>query len=182
VLQDERRRAAFDESVVQLIRDAPVTLIGVTIDKFSHGAKKYRMLTHAYHYCLAAMLERYCGLLGFLGGVGDVLAEARGKTEDRALQSEYRSIWENGTAYISSDRAQKALTTRELKVKPKTLNVAGLQIADLLAHPVLRDILLDRKRVSDRGGLFADRMMKAAESKYNHHRYDGRVRVLGEFC
>ena len=179
VLQDPETRTAFDSAVIELVRGAPMTLFGVVIDKYTHGAKRYRMLTHAYHYCLTAMLERYCGLLGFVGGVGDVLAEARGKVEDRALEAEYRSIWENGTSFMARDRAQKVLTSRELKVKPKGLNVAGLQIADLLAHPVLRDVLLDRERVHDRGGAFADRIIGAVVGKYNHHRYDGRVRGYG---
>ena len=179
VLQDDARRAAFDDAIVELIRTAPVTLFGVVVDKYTHGERSYRALTHAYHYGLTALLERYCGLLGFLSGVGDVMAEARGKTEDRALSAEYRTIWEKGTAYMSRDHAQKTLTTRELKLESKGVNVAGLQIADLLAHPVLRDILLDRGRVEDLGGAFADRIMAAAVSKYNHHRYDGRVRGYG---
>ena len=71
------------------------------------------------------------------------------------------------------------LTSRELKVKPKSLNIAGLQIADILAHPVKRDVLLDRGRVDSLGGAFADRIIAAAKAKYNHQRYDGRIRGFG---
>ena len=179
VLNDDATRAAFDGALIELVDTAPITIFGVVNDKFSHGSRGYRNLTHAYHYCLAAMLERYCGLLGFLGAVGDVLVEARGKKEDMTLKEEFRSIWENGTFYMSSSQTQKTLTSRELKIKPKGLNIAGLQVADILAHPVKRDVLLDRGRVDSLGGAFADRIIKVAKAKYNHQRYDGRIRGYG---
>ena len=179
VLKDDATRTAFDDALIELVDTAPVTIFGVVIDKFSHGRKEYRDLTHAYHYCLTAMLERYCGLLGFLGAVGDVLVEARGKREDMTLKEKFRSVWKNGTFYISSGQAQKTLTSRELKIKPKNLNIAGLQMADILAHPVKRDVLLDRRRVDSLGGAFAERIMAVAKAKYNCQRYDGRVRGYG---
>ena len=179
VLRDDATRAAFDGALIELVSTAPITIFGVVIDKFSHGSKAYRNMTDAYHYCLAAMLERYCGLLAFLGAVGDVLVEARGKTEDRTLKGEFRSIWENGTYYMSNGQTQKTLTSKELKIKPKAFNVAGLQVADILAHPVTRDVLLDRGRVDSLDGAFADRIIKVAKAKYNHQRYDDRVRGYG---
>ena len=179
VLRDDSIRTAFDDALIELIDTTPFTIFGVVIDKFSHGSRTYRHLTHAYHYCLTAMLERYCGLLGFLGAVGDVLVEARGKREDMTLKEEFRSIWKNGTFYMPGSLAQMTLTSRELKVKPKSLNIAGLQIADILAHPVKRDVLLDRGRVDSLGGAFADRIIAAAKAKYNHQRYDGRIRGFG---
>ena len=92
VLRDDATRAAFDGALIELVSTAPITIFGVVIDKFSHGSKACRNMTDAYHYCLAAMLERYCGLLAFLGAVGDVLVEARGKTEDRTLKGEFRWV------------------------------------------------------------------------------------------
>ena len=179
VLRDDAVRAAFDDALIELIEAAPITVFGVVIDKFTHGGKGYRHLTHAYHYCLAAMLERYCGLLGFLGAAGDVLVEARGKREDRTLEEEFRSVWNNGTFYLSSSQAQTTLTSKELKVKPKMLNIAGLQVADILAHPVKRDVLRERERTDSLGGAFAERLIAVATAKYNRQRYDGRIRGYG---
>lgn len=179
VLNNDAIRTAFDGDLIELVDTAPITIFGVVIDKFSHGSKEYRYLTHAYHYCLAAMLERYCGLLEFLGAVGDVLVEARGKTEDVTLQEEFRSIWTSGTPYMSNSRTKKTLTSRELKVKPKNLNIAGLQVADMLAHPVMRDVLLDRGRVNSLDGDFAARIIEVARAKYNRQRYKGTIRGYG---
>lgn len=39
---------------------------------------------------------------------------------------------------------QNSLTSKELKLKAKTANIAGLQVADLLAYPVSQDILRDQ--------------------------------------
>lgn len=63
--------------------------------------------------------------------------------------------------------------------KPKMLNIAGLQIADILAHPVKRDVLRDRKRIDSLGGAFAERIIAVATAKYNSQRYDGRIRGYG---
>lgn len=179
VLNDDAIRTAFDGDLIELVNTAPITIFGVVIDKFSHGSKEYRYLTHAYHYCLAAMLEKYCGLLEFLGAVGDVLVEARGKTEDMTLQKEFRSIWASGTPYLSNSMTKKTLTSRELKIKPKNLNVAGLQVADILAHPVMRDVLLDRGRVNSLDGDFAARIIDVARAKYYRQRYKGTIRGYG---
>jgi hypothetical protein len=54
---------------------------------------------HPYHYCLTAILERYCGLLNFVGGIGDVLAESRGESEDTQLKEAYKRVYKAGTRY-----------------------------------------------------------------------------------
>ena len=113
------------------------------------------------------------------GAAGDVLVEARGKREDRTLEEEFRSVWNNGTFYLSSSQAQTTLTSKELKVKPKMLNIAGLQVADILAHPVKRDVLRERERTDSLGGAFAERLIAVATAKYNRQRYDGRIRGYG---
>ena len=69
------------------------------------------------------------------------MAESRGGSEDRALAAEYRLAYSDGTQYMSSQTAQNALTSGEIKLKPKRQNIPGLQLADLLAHPVGRDVL-----------------------------------------
>ena len=179
VLRDDATRTAFDDSLIGLIDAAAITVFGVVIDKFSHRRRAYRHLTDAYHYCLAAMLERYCGLLGLLGAAGDVLVEARGKTEDRTLKEEFRSIWNNGTAYMANRQTQATLTSRELKVKPKLLNIAGLQVADILAHPVKRDVLREQGRIDSLGGAFTERIITVATAKYNRQRYSRGIRGYG---
>ena len=65
----------------------------------------------------------------------------------------------------------------KLIVKPKRNNIAGLQLADLLAHPSRREILLEHAKIEDpREDLFADKLVPILAEKYY-----GRVgRVYGK--
>jgi len=178
-LQDEQRCAAFDRALLELIVRSTFRIVAVVIDKTEHGSKTYRSLTHPYHYAIHAMLERYCGWLARFGQQGDVMAEARGGEEDRELKRAYREVYFAGTGYMKKAVAQKALTSRELKLKPKEANVAGLQLADLLAHPLTRDVLIDYGRIEDRRSLFAVELARAIEPKYNRQVYENRIRGYG---
>ena len=69
------------------------------------------------------------------GAQGDILAESRGGREDRRLKASFERVVDEGTDFVSSDILKAHLTSRQLKVKPKSNNIAGLQLADLIAHP-----------------------------------------------
>ncbi len=58
----------FDSDLLNLIREADFKIITVVIDKKNHVEEYKEMAFHPYHYCLTAILERYCGLLNFVGG------------------------------------------------------------------------------------------------------------------
>jgi hypothetical protein len=75
--------------------------------------------------------------------------------------------------------AQKTLTSKHIKLKPKALNVAGLQLADVLAHPVTRDVLRAYGRISDPTAQFPERVMRVAVQKYNHHLFNRRIDGYG---
>lgn len=50
-----------------------------------------------------------------------------------------------GTSYISASRVKKAVS--QLSIKDKKENIAGLQIADLIASPIGRSILAKRNKI-----------------------------------
>jgi hypothetical protein len=129
---------------------------------------------------LGFLLQRYCGLLNHINRQGDVMAESRGGTEDRLLKDSYRHVYDNGAWMNSATFFQQALTTRELKVKPKGANIAGLQLADILAHPVRQAILRGKGRIDRGQGPFGRRLLEVAEPKFNRHLYDGRVEGYGK--
>ena len=68
-------------------------------------------------------------------GTGDVLAESRGGKEDRRLKDSFARLYDSGTDYVQASKFSDRLTSKQLKVKSKSNNIAGLQIADLVAHP-----------------------------------------------
>ncbi len=81
-----------------------------------------------------------------VGKAGDVLAESRGTRPDKELKDAYQTIYNQGTAWISGEVFQRRLTSKELKIKRKADNVAGLQIADLIAYPSYKATLARQRK------------------------------------
>jgi len=139
-LRDAAVRAAFDRELLDLMRAWDYTVISVCLDKKEHR-QKYTVWQHdPYHYCLADLLERYVCFLNRRGRRGDVIAESRGGKGRRLKESYARSL-ERSSGYADAAQIGGALTSRQLKVKQKSNNLAGLQLADLVAHPSRNEIL-----------------------------------------
>jgi uncharacterized protein DUF3800 len=179
VLRDEELRAGFDAALIDLVQRADFKMVCVVIDKKKHS-EKYESPLHPYHYCLAALLDRYSGWLNFKNAIGDVLAESRGKEEDLQLKEAYRRVYESGTLLFSHGHHQRALTSKEIKLDRKSANIAGLQLADLLAHPVKLACLAERGIGGSRENLFASRLLAAVRDKFNRVEPAGRVEGYGK--
>lgn len=177
-LKDNRRRDAFDSDLLDLIADLNFRLVGVVIDKKAL-TENYEAPSHPYHLGMGFMLQRYCGYLNHVNRTGDVMAESRGGKEDRMLMDSFERVYERGAWKIGAEFFQQALTTRKLKVKQKSANIAGLQLADLLAHPVRQYILEQNNRLDVSISNFARRVIEIVEPKFNRHLYDGRVEGYG---
>jgi hypothetical protein len=75
---------------------------------------------------------------------------------------------------------QAALTSRQLKLKQKSANISGLQLADVLCHPVKQYVLQEYGFVgSEDVGDFAKQLHLIVAKKFNAHLYDGRVEGYG---
>jgi hypothetical protein len=75
-------------------------------------------------------------------------------------------LWTEGTEYISSERFHSVLTSKQLKVKTKTNNVAGLQLADLLAHPSRNEMLHEKGFLEDGLRPFGEKIVGILQKKY----------------
>jgi uncharacterized protein DUF3800 len=91
-----------------------------------------------YHYCMRCLVERFVRWLIRHDWTGDVVAETRYKKGDKKLKASFQRIWKDGTEFIGGSIVQERLTSREIKLFPKSLNCAGLQLCDLIAHPSFR--------------------------------------------
>jgi len=107
------------------------------------------------------------------------MAESRGRVEDRQLRAAYRHIYTNGTSFIRPEKFQRTLTTHDLKVEPKAANVAGLQLADLLAYPVKRACLAECGRLSVKPGTFGARVVQCVQDRFNRRLGTGEVKGYG---
>lgn len=179
-LRDTTQEESFNNDFLEILQNRNYTLIVVVIDKVAHVQRYGKAAFHPYHYCLAAMLERYCGYLNFHNAQGDVLAESRGGKEDFQLKKAYKRVYESGTYYRKSDFFKKALSSKEIKLKPKSANIVGLQLADLLAHPCKSEILFENQRIDKWDNVFGRQICKSISGKYNRQVYQGRVQGYGK--
>jgi len=179
-LRDPERERAFNKDFLQFIKGQDYCVITVVIDKKIHVERHGEAAYHPYHYCLTALLERYCGFLNFYNAQGDVLAESRGGTEDIRLKRAYQKLYIEGTWYRGSKFFQQSLTSSQIKVKPKSANIAGLQLSDLLAHPSKQEILIEVQRIDDPGDNFGKQICQCIQAKYNQQVYEGRIWGYGK--
>jgi len=175
-LREGTNRRRFDEDLLHFLAEQEYFLITVVIDKLAHIARYGDAAYHPYHYCLLVMLERYCGFLNRLNGQGDVMAESRGKVEDGQLKAVYKRVTAPSFCESVARFFQTALTSKELKLKPKTANIAGLQVADLLAYPCRQGVLMEEKRIIADPDPFGGEIRRCVHAKYNRRLGDGCIR------
>lgn len=168
-LTDKKIRKQFDAELLEYLKTWQYTVVTVCLDKQAHK-EAYKVWRYdPYHYCLALLLERYAIFLEQRKSQGDVIAESRGGKEDRKLKDSFSRLWKDGTEYISPERFQGVLTSKQLKVKPKANNISGLQIADMIAHPSRTEILLENERLSTDLAPFAKKVVAILRRKYYQH-------------
>jgi hypothetical protein len=172
-------RKRFDDELLEIVRRASFKMVCVVIDKQAH-LKNYRSPFHPYHYCLAALLDRYSEWLNYKNVLGDVMAESRGREEDMQLKEAYTRVYESGTLTLGHEHHQRALTSKEIKIQPKHKNIAGLQLADILAHPVKQACLIENKLVPDTGDVFGKQVYEEAKGRFNVDEFRGQVAGYGK--
>jgi len=178
-LQDPTIGAAFDQALLDLICAADFRLVSLVIDKGRLQERYGEMTTHPYHLAVGFMLQRYARFLNRINRKGDVLTESRGGREDRLLKDEYTRVFERG---IWKDRPaffQAALTTKQLKIKPKRAGTAGLQLSDILGHPLKQFVLEQNGRLEGTLAPFAQQIAAVVKDKWYCNPNSGRVDGYG---
>lgn len=137
-LRDPDIGSRFDATILELLRSAPYLAITVQIDKKAHWETYGAWHFDPYHYCLRCLIERYVLYLRRHEKRGDVAIEPRFKKADKKLKASFQRIYETGTENIPGRVVQAHLISKDIQFFAKKSNVAGLQIADLLAHPSAR--------------------------------------------
>lgn len=145
-LADPAIRQQFNGRLLQLLTEAEYKVFTVVIDKKEHKERYVVWRFHPYHYCLTVLLERYVQYLARISQMGDVLVESRGKKENMQLERAYRYIYEHGSDHVPVKYFQERLTSAHLKIKPKSANVAGLQLADVIANPSCRSLICEKTK------------------------------------
>ncbi len=172
ILKDNRIKSQFNQELLNKLENWEYTVITVLIDKREHN-ETYKVWKYdPYHYCLSVLLERYLFFLEEMQSNGDVMIESRGGHEDRRLKESFSKIYEKGTDYIHAEKYHNLLTSKQLKVKPKILNISGLQIADLIAHPSRRDILIEFNLKKKKREVFGDKIIDILREKKYYKKFE----------
>jgi len=178
VLQDLEVEKKFNEELLEKLKNWEYTVISVLIDKQEHDQRYSTWKYDPYHYCQEILLERFRLFLDIKKAKGDVMFESRGGKEDTRLKKSFRRILDSGTNNLNASDLQEHFTSKELKIKPKTANVSGLQIADLLAHPARRWFYKNMLNLDDGKETFGDMIIEVLE-KDKFFRYNGKIYGYG---
>jgi len=166
-LANEAIRQSFDDNLLRLMKDWQYTVLSVCLDKKKHKETYTVWRFDPYHYCLQVLLERFIFFLKRNNACGDAMAESRGGKEDMRLKDSFERLWKNGTDYVAPDQFQACLTSRQLKVKTKANNIAGLQLCDLIAHSSRNEILREQEMPTARILPFGEKVIAILQNKYD---------------
>jgi len=178
ILQDPIVENKFNKILLEKLNEWEYYVISVIIDKKEHDERYSTWKYDPYHYCQEILLERFRLFLDINNSKGDVMVESRGGKEDMRLKRSFRRLLDQGTHHLSAEDLQKHFTSKELKVKQKTANITGLQIADLIAHPARRWFYKNVFKMDEHKVTFGDKIIKVLESR-KFFRYDGIIYGYG---
>lgn len=149
----------FVDRINEMVTNTPFFVIATVIDK-RLLQKQYTTPKSPYNLGLLFCLERATKFLveqGQKERLTHIIVEARGKKEDAELELEFRRI-------ITQ---QRGLARFDIIFSDKKSNGAGLQIADLMAHPVGRHVINPKQE--NRSYSVVERKFH----KYPHHEGKG---------
>lgn len=159
VLLDPNIKSQWEHSILNYFAslESYAQIFTVVIDKKQHLEKYPDEPFDPYHYNLEVLLWRVHGYLSSEGQktiwgkipLTDVIAESRNKNQDPRLKEVYRKLRIDGAQnklWGKAEEYRETFPTEELWVEKKIANVAGLQIADLVATGRKLEILKKEER------------------------------------
>lgn len=135
MLYDREIRAAFMDDLTGLIADLPFTVVAAVIDK-NKLTRRYADPTNPYEMAMVFCLER---AYAFLKGQANhhltthIAVECRGAKEDKDLELAFRRTVDGGNKWGN--------LAFDIVFADKKANSTGMQLADLIAHPIGRCVI-----------------------------------------
>lgn len=144
ILLNPATRERFMGRLNALIEETPIKVIGIVIQK-TKLKERYQTPQNPYDLALRFGLERAFSFLwanGQKDRVVPIVAESRGRKEDADLELQFRRITQNRHDWeLPFFRLAMEHISFDLRFASKQTNSIGMQIADLLAHPIGRKVL-----------------------------------------
>lgn len=141
ILTDKSTREHFYLKTNNLMESLNYTIVACGIKKDEHLRKYGLAAMDPYMLSLKILVERFILEIKTRSGVkkGIIIAEARDETLNNQLRLSWMDLRTGGTEYVSATEVRRHIS--ELHIRDKSLNIAGLQIADLIVSPIGRHIL-----------------------------------------
>jgi hypothetical protein len=135
-LFNEELRRIFLNALHQAIKNIPFSIVATAIDKRLHKKNEVNPgnpYDLALKFCLdyATQFLDHSNQLKYLT---HIIVESRGKVEDQDLGTTFRKI-------VNQTHLKGEQYPFDLKFANKKTNSTGLQIADLVAHPIAKHVI-----------------------------------------
>ena len=136
---DRSFREAFLGALSALMRELDYEVVACVIHKDRHVAKYGARALDPYDFGLEIVVERFCFEIGDNIDGGLIVAEKRRHDLDHGLDVAWERLRIRGTYQLNRHRrGQIDERIIGLNLKAKSVNIAGLQLADLVISPIGR--------------------------------------------
>lgn len=135
-LFNEEIRSIFLNALHETIKSIPFSIVATAIDKRLHKNNETNPdnpYSLALRFCLD-QAYRFLDSEKQLKHLTHIIVESRGKVEDQDLESTFRKISEQASLLDEH-------YPFDIKFAGKKTNSSGLQIADLVAHPIAKHVI-----------------------------------------
>lgn len=148
-LMDPAKKSRFYAEWNELFLSLRIRIYAVVVDK-RRLRERFLVPLNPYDVSLSQLLSIICGAGGPMRKpeITQIIAESRGRVEDKELQAEYQSYRRYGLFNYGSEGVSNREASTVNRVFPgrvdflrKAAVVAGLELADLAAYPIGRAVV-----------------------------------------
>jgi len=132
-------RQRFFQGLNELVASLDFKVVACAIRKDEHLARYGVAALDPYMLSLDLLVELFCFEVGDVPGGGVIVAERRNPTLDNELELAFLNLKIQGTRYVQASQIGQKIAGMALRSKKD--NIAGLQLADLVATPIGRHLL-----------------------------------------
>ena len=170
VLRDQQANDNWEQDLLAFFSTLKAQIFTVVINKHTHLQRFPQDAYDPYHYSLSVLLNRIRGFLNLQGATADIMPESRGRREDNKLMEAYDRMRTQGFGEVSGAEYRTTFSEARLLFREKQHNVAGLQIADLVAAEQKAQTLLDNHRpIPSPQGPFGRRLNQVLQRMVNRY-------------
>ncbi|MEW5843156.1 MAG: DUF3800 domain-containing protein [Bacteroidota bacterium] len=166
ILFDLELKKNFYKAINNLITNSDYTIIAAAINKQKYIHKYGKLSDDVYEISLSFLIERsifYLDNIHNLDKQLKIIIEKRGRKEDKKLDDHFQKLCAKGTGFVDASRLKNY--NIEITFCNKQDDLAGLQLADLLAYPIARHTI-DPNRANPAFDIFANKFYIKDKKRY----------------